>query len=190
MTARLLFLLGFAAALVTAFGCSSGGDGGTITAPALACSDGVAAAANAVAMMCGGGSADGTIEQIDVVMGGPASGSTTLRGFNFDVTYDPSKLEFVSVGSATSDLFPPSALVVAALANGQPGQVVVSIQQLGSDLDVVVGTGQHIVLSLSFRRVTGATFAPTPLEFQNAEATAASPAIGFPGLSGLALSYQ
>jgi hypothetical protein len=189
MMARRLFLFGFVTALLTALGCSSGGDGGTTTTPALLCGDASPAAANAVTLTCGG-SADGTIERIDVVVGGPASGTTTVRGFNFDVTYDPSKLEFVSAASDTSDLFPPSALLVASLYNGQPGQVVVSIQQAGSDPDVVVVAGQHVALSLSFRRVAGVTFAPTPLEFENAEATAASPAIGFPGASGLALSYQ
>ena len=174
MIARRLFLFGFVTALLTAFGCSSGGDGGGTTTPALLC----------------GGSADGTIERIDVVIGGPASGSTTLRGLNFDVTYDPTKLEFVSAASDTSDLFPSTALLVASLFDDQPGQVVVSIQQAGSDPDVVVPTGQHVAVSLSFRRVAGVTFTPTPLEFDNAEATAASPTIGFPGVSGLAVSYQ
>ena len=47
MMARRLFLLGFAAALLTALGCSSsGGDGGT-PSPAIVCVDGGAALANA-----------------------------------------------------------------------------------------------------------------------------------------------
>ena len=188
MTARRLFLSAFVVALVTAFGCSSGGGGGA-PAPARGCSDAGAAAANAMTMACGG-STDGSIERVDVVMGGPATLTTTLRGFNFDVTYDPSKLEFVSVTGATSALFPPSALVLASLLNGQPGQVVVSIQQVGGVADVVVAAGQHVALSLSFRRVAGVTFGPTPLEFQNGDVSGASTAVGFPGLSGLALAYQ
>ena len=184
MIARRRFLLGFAAALLTAFGCSSGGDGGTTT-PALACIDGGAAAANAVTMTCGGAS-DSTTEQVDVVMGGPAVGTTTLRGLNFDVTYVTSNLEFVPAASYTSPLF-PGALVAVALSNGQPGRVVVSIQKVGGSV-VSVGAGQHDVLSLSFRRVTGATFGPTLLAFENAEATTASTAISF--VIGLALAYQ
>jgi hypothetical protein len=52
MIGRRWFSLGFAAALLTAFGCSNGGDGGA-TAPAVACSDAGAPSANAVAMTCG-----------------------------------------------------------------------------------------------------------------------------------------
>ena len=184
MIARRLFLVGFAAALLTAFGCSSSG-GGT-PSPALACSDGGAAAANAVTMSCGGAT-DSTTEQVDAVMGGPVSGSTTLRGLNFDVTYDSSKLDFVPAGTYTSPLF-PNALIAVTLSNGQPGRVVVSIQRVGGDPDVTVTAGQHIVLSLSFRRAAGTTFGPTPLTFENAEATSASAAISF--ASGLALSYR
>jgi len=112
------------------------------------------------------GAIDSTTEQVNVVMGGPSSGSTTLRGFNFDVTYDPSKLEFVQAASHTSPLFPPSALVLVRLSNGDQGRVVVSIQQVGGVPDVEVGAGQHIVLSLSLRRVAGATSDPTPLGFR------------------------
>ena len=86
MTARRLFLLGFAVALLTAFGCSNSNDGGT-AAPALSCTDGGTAATNTVVLTCGG-SADGVSEQIGVVITGPAAGSTSLRGLNFDVTYD------------------------------------------------------------------------------------------------------
>jgi len=188
--ARRLFLFGFAAALLTAFGCSNGGDSGApAPGPALQCGDASPAAANAVTLKCGG-STDGMTEQVNVVMGGPASLTTTLRGFNFDVIYDPSKLEFVSATSDTSDLFPSTALFSAALFSGQPGQLVVSIQQVGGVPDVVVDAGQHVALSLSFRRVAGATFAPTPLDFDpaSAEATDASAAISF--ASGLTLAYQ
>lgn len=180
MRARRLFLLGFAAALPTAFGCGSG------TNPAQLACDGGGAAANAVTMTCGGAT-NSTTEQVNVVMGGPASGSTTLRGLNFDVTYVTSNLEFVPAASYTSPLF-PNALVAVTLFNGQQGSVVVSIQQPGGLPDVAVGVDPQVVLSLSFRSVAGATFVSTPLTFANAEATAASTAISF--LSGLALSYQ
>ena len=185
MTARKLFLLGFAAALVAALGCSNTDDGGT-PSPALACSDGGAAGVNAVNLSCGGAT-DSTTEQVNVVMGGPAAGSTALRGLNFDVTYDATKIDFVPAASNTSALF-PNALVAVTLFNGLPGRVVVSIQQVGGDPDVSVAPGQHVVLSLSFRRAAGTTFGPRPLALENAEATGASTAIGFSSV--LALSYQ
>jgi hypothetical protein len=136
-------------------------------------------------MSCGG-PIDGTTEKVNVVIGGPASGTTTLRGLNFDVTYDPAKLEFVPATSYASPLF-PRALVLAVLANGQQGRVVAAIQQPGDLAAVSVTTGEHDVISLSFRRVAAATFGPTPLTFDRAQATAALPAISF--VSGLALEY-
>jgi len=181
MMVRRLILLGFAAALPMAFGCGSDSNSAK-----LGCSDGGAAPANVVTLSCAGAT-DSTTEQVDVVLGGPASGSTTLRGLNFDVTYDPSKLAFVPAAADLSALF-PNALVAVTLFNGQPGRVVVSIQEFGGLPDVAAGAGQNVVLSLSFRRAAGTTFGPTPLMLENAEATAASTAIGF--VDGLALSYQ
>jgi hypothetical protein len=89
--------------------------------------------------------------------------------------------------SYTSPLF-PGALVAVALANGQPGDVVVSIQQTGGSPDVSVAAGQHPVLSLSFQTATGVTVSPTPMVFANPQATSASATITF--ASALALSYQ
>ena len=181
-------MLGFLTALLTGVGCSSGGGEGT-TMPALTCSDGGAPTTNTVAMRCGGLTA-GSMERVDVMIGGPSSGITTLRGLNFDAVYDPSKLEFLSVSSAASELFPPSALVVAELDNGQQGRVVVSIQQVGAFPDVAVSTGQHLALSLSFRVVAGAMFGPTPVQFDvnTSEATDASATLAFAG--DLRLAHQ
>jgi hypothetical protein len=186
MIVRRVFLLAFASALIAAFGCSGGSDdNGGGTPPAIVCTDGGAAAANGVTLTCGGAS-DSNTEQVGVVMGGPASGTTTLRGLNFDVTYDPLKLDFVPAGTYPSALF-PSALIAVQLANGQPGRVVVSIQEIGGNPDVAVGMGQHAVLTLAFARASGTTFVPTPLALENAEATDPSAAIVFS--STLALSY-
>lgn len=189
MMTRKLFLLVFAAALLTAFGCSSGGDGG-MTAFTLACTDGSATApVNGVTLVCGG-TTGGTTEKVNVVIVGPVSGSTTLRGLHFDVIYDPSKLIYVPAASDTSPLFSPNALVAVGLSNGEPGDLVVSIREFGGVVDPVsVGPGQHVVLSLSFRRASEMnSFSPTALTFQNAEATTASTTIDFG--SALALSYQ
>jgi hypothetical protein len=177
----------FAAALLTGVGCGGGGGGGTTT-PELTCSDGGPAAANSVTLRCGGLTASAT-ERVDVVIGGPTFGSTSLSGLSFDAVYDPSKLEFASLTSATSQLFPANALFDGALANGQPGRVVVSIQQVGGAPDLMVFAGQHVALSLEFRIVAGATFGSTPVQFDpsHSEATDASTAISFS--SGLALAH-
>ena len=149
---------------------------------ALTCSDGGSPSTNTVVMRCGGLTA-GSMETVDVVIGGPTSGITTLRGLNFDAVYDPSKLEFLTVSSATSQLFPPSALVVAELDNGEPGRAVVSIHQVGGFPDVAVSAGPHVALSLSFRVVAGAMFGPTPVQFDTnrSEAADASVTVAFAG---------
>ncbi len=110
-----------------------------------------------------------------------------MLGFNFDVTYDPEKLQFVPSASYTSPLL-PNALVAVTLFNGQQGRVVVSVQQPGGLGVVSLGSGLDKVLSLSFRRTAGATFGPTPLAFENADATAASSPIAFS--STLTLAYR
>ena len=184
MMARRLFWVGFSAALLTAFGCSNDDSGGGTTGPAFVCTDGGAAAQNAVNTNCAG-AVDPTTEVVDVVIGGTAAGTTTLRGVNFDVTYDPTKLDFVAAGTYTSPLF-PSALVAVSLSSA--GRVVVSVQQTGGDPAVTVPSGQSVVLSLTFQRAAGATFGPTPLGIENSEATSPSTPITF--ASGVALSYQ
>ena len=185
MTARRLFVIAFATALLAGFGCSNG-DSGSPTGPTLACVDGGAAPADGVGMACAGATA-GTTEQVNVVLGGTTTGSTTLRGVNFDVTYDPTKLTFAPAASYASTLF-PNALIGVTLYNGQEGRVVVSIQQPGALPAVVVPAGQNVMLSLAFARVTGATFSSTSIAFENTEATTASATITF--ASVLALSYQ
>lgn len=183
MTARRWFLIAFAAALLTGAGCSNDGPSSTgATGPALSCADSGNAGANGVTTNCAGGSGD---VQVDVVMGGPAAGSTTLRGLNFDVVYDPTNLAFVPAGNYASPLF-PAALI--AVTESPAGRVIVSIQQPGGSPAVSVGTGQHGVLSLTFTRQGTATFPPAAVTFQNSEATSASAAITFS--SGLSIAYQ
>jgi hypothetical protein len=188
-TAHRWILPAFAMALLTGVGCSSGGGGGGATMPALTCSDGGLPGTNTVVMRCGGVTA-GSTERVDVVIGGPSFGVTTLRGLNFDVVYDPSMLEFVSMSSAASQLFPASALASAELENGEQGRVVVAIHQVGGAPDVAVATGQHLALSLSFRVVADATFSPTPVQFDpsSSEATEASATVSFAG--DLRLAHQ
>ena len=188
MMARRLFLLGFATALLTALGCSSGGDVST-TSPAFVCTDGGAAAANAVTMVCGGATA-GT-QQVDVVIGGPA----TLSGLSFNVMYDGSKLVYDTYdASAVSQLF-PGALVSVVLStepNSVPGykDLVVSIQMTGGSA-LTGSAGQYVVLGLTFQRASGTTFGPIPLAFNPLRTLEATPATaGTAFSSSLMLSYQ
>jgi hypothetical protein len=184
MTARRLFLSAFAAALVAGLGCSNGDDS-TPAGPALVCTDGGDAAANGVNTNCGA-ALDAVTEQVAIVMGGPASGSTTIVGLSLDVTYDPTKLTFMPAASYTSTLFPPPALI--AVSSVTAGRVIVGIQQPGDQPAVTVTPGQHVVLNLSFRVAPGATFPATPLGVENTQATTASAPISF--ASGTAIAYQ
>lgn len=183
MTFRRLFLFAFAAALLAGLGCSNDSGGGS-TAPALVCTDGGNAAVNSVNTNCGG-ALDSVTEQVDVILGGPAAGTTSLRGLNFDVTYDPTKLTFMPAASYTSPLI-PGALI--AVSSPTAGRVIASVQQLGGSPAISVGPGQYVALSLSFQSVSGATYAPTPIGLENTDATAPSTPIGF--ASGTAIAYQ
>jgi hypothetical protein len=187
MSGRSLVHLGFAAALLAGYGCSGGGSSVAPPPPAIGCADGGAPAPNTVALTCGAAS-DNETERVDVILTGPASGTMTLRGLNFDVTYDPFDLDFIPDATPTSPLFSPGALVAVALHNGQPGDIVISIQQYGGNPDKIVSPGENLVLSLTFRRVSGAIFGPTPLNKRNTEATNASTPVAF--VNGLSLSYQ
>ena len=94
MTARRLFLFLFAAALIAAFGCSSGGD--VPVSPTLACTDAGTPVANAVTLACGGATSD--TQQVDVVIGGPA----TLSGLSFNVMYDGDNLVYDSFDASAA----------------------------------------------------------------------------------------
>lgn len=187
MMTRRLFLLLFAAALVTAFGCSSGG--GVVVSPTLLCTDGGAAAANAVTLTCG--AATGGTQIVDVVLGGPA----TLSGLSFNVMYDGANLVYDSYdSSAASQLFPGALISVlpSSEPNSVPGykDVVVGFQTTGGTV-VTVDAGQHVVLSLTFQRVPGTTFGPTPVAFNiERTLTATPPTAGTTFASSLSLSYQ
>jgi hypothetical protein len=187
MRARRLFLFLFAAALLTALGCSNGGD--VTVSPNFACTDSGTPAANSVTMTCGG--ATYATQQVDVVIGGPA----TLSGLSFNVMYDADNLVYQSFdASAASQLFPGALISVAPSAepNSVPGykDVVVAIQMTGGTALTDVA-GQHLVLSLTFARAPGATFAPTPLGFNVERTLTATPATaGTTFASSLMLSYQ
>jgi hypothetical protein len=79
-------------------------------------------------------------------------------------------------------------LALIAVSSVDPGRVVVSVQQPGSELQVGVGPGQHVVLSLSFQRVAGVNFPASPITLENTEATSPSVPISFTSLT--AIAYQ
>ena len=181
MTARRLFLFAFAGALFVGVGCSNDP---APTGPGLFCSDGGSAPSNVVNTSCGA-LLDTQTEFVDIVMGGPGAGTTTLRGINVDVTHDPTKLTFLPSATYTSPTF-PSALI--AVSSTGAGRVIVSVQQPGNLPAVAVGPGQNVLLSLSFRRVASATFPPSPISFENTEAT--SPSVPITFTSATAIAYQ
>ena len=186
MTARRLFVFVFAAALLAGFGCSNDDSGGGTTGPALSCVDGGNAAANGVNTNCAG-AVDSETELVDIVLGGPGAGTTSLRGVNLDLTFDDAKLTFVPTTPAfTSPLFPNALIAVSSQV--APGRVIVSIQQTGGDPAITVGPGQHVVMSLMFKRAAGATFTPTPIGIENTDATGATAPISF--ASGTMIAYQ
>jgi hypothetical protein len=186
MIARRMFLAGFCAAAFVAVGCGGGDDGGGgTTTPSIACTDGGTVPADTVSPTCGS-EPNAQTQNVDVMMSGPASGTTTLRGLNFDLTYDPVKLDFVPAASYTSPLF-PNALIAVGLENGLPGRVVVSIQTTQPDPDVSVSAGEHLALTLAFSRAAGQSFTPTPIAIENSETTPTGLGVTFE--SDVALSY-
>src|SRR5262245_57131188 len=187
MIASRLFLAGFCVALLAAVGCGGGDDdtsGGTTT-PSIACTDSGTVPASTVSPTCGS-EPNAQTQNVDVVMSGPAAGTTSVRGLNFDLTYDPTKLDFVAAANYTSTLF-PNSLIAVGLENGVPGKVIVSIQTTGGDPDVSVGAGEHVALTLSFSRSAGQSFTPTPIGIENAETTPTGLGVTFS--SGVAVSY-
>lgn len=187
MMARRLFLFFFAAALLTAVGCSSGGD--VSVSPTLACADTGTPVANAVTLTCGG--ATTATQQVDVVIAGPA----TLSGLSFNVMYDGDNLAYDSYDASAASLLFPGALisvVPASEPNAVPGykDVVVAIQMTGG-APLTDISGVQLVLSLNFTRASGATFGPTPVSFNPLRTLTASPGTaGTTFASGLAVSYQ
>ena len=185
MMVRKLFLFLFAAALLTAFGCSSGGD--VSVSPTFACTDSGTPGANAVTMTCGGSTY--ATQQVDVVIGGPA----TLRGLTFSVMYDADNLVYDSYdASAASQLFPGALILVTESPSSVTGykDVVVGIQATGGTA-LTDAAGQHLVLRLTFKRAPGTTFASTPVVFDSGESLEATPSTaGTTFASNLAVTYQ
>jgi len=187
MMARRLVLFLFVAGLLTAFGCSSGGD--VTVSPNFACTDSGTPVANSVTMTCGGSTS--ATQQVDVVISGPA----TLSGLSFNVMYDGDGLVYDSFdASAASELFPGALISVAPSSepNSVPGykDVVVAIQMTGGTPLTDVA-GRQLVLSLTFARAPGATFGPTPLGFNVERTLTATPVTsGTTFASSLMLSYQ
>jgi hypothetical protein len=171
-------------ALFVLVSCSNDDD--PVAAPQFTCSDSSSGVIDTVFLDCGAAISD-TTWRVDVSIGGPSSGTTTLRGVALDLTYDPSSIEWVSEPSYTSPAM-PGALVAVALLGGAQGTLVIGIQLPGSSPPAAIEPGSETLLSLQFRRKGSASFAPVPLQIENGAATGASTAINFS--STLALAYQ
>jgi len=150
----------------------------SIVPPGYGCTDLGLAGENNVRMTCGG-LIDSDTERVDIVLGGPASGSTTLRGLEFSVPYNH-VLEFLPDASYTSPLFGPNAEISVTQPSGVPDFLNISIREPDTIVDPVsVDAGQHTVLSLKFRRRAWQSFGPVYLTFQGALAVSASTPISF-----------
>ena len=188
MRTRRAYLFLFAAALLTAFGCDNGGDVAT-TSPAFDCVDGGLASANAVTLECGAASAE--TQQVDVVIGGPA----TVSGLSFNVMFDGTKLAYTAYDASGVNALFPGALVTVVEStepNSAAGykDVVVAIQMTGGTA-LTDTAGQHVVLTLNFQRTSATLFGPTPLEFNDERTLTATPVTaGTTFGSNLTLSYQ
>jgi len=165
-------------------------DGGDDTPPPpgvyLDCFDSGPPAANTVVLRCGGAPST-TTSLVNVELGGPSSGTTSFRGFVFDIVYEPARVEFVPNASYTSPAM-PGALITVALAGGQQGRLVVALTRLGGEPDYEVGPGSSFLLYLTFQRAPGATFDTAALQFENTQAIGASTSIDFTGT--LVFSYE
>src|SRR5262245_48645161 len=120
--------------------------------PGFRCTDLGPAPPNKVVQVCGG-LVDSDTERLDIVLGGPLLGGTTLRGVEFGLLYPPSAIELVPEASYSSPLFSPNAVVTVTPNPVLPGLLDVSIHELDTIPEPVsVGAGQNIILSLKFRR--------------------------------------
>jgi len=193
MTFRPVFWIAFAGALLSAFGCGGGSSstGGVgPAAPSISCTS-AAPSSNTIGMTCGV-AMQGDTQMVNVVVVGDATGNTAVRGFSFDVVYDPAVLVFVAAASYVSPLMPspPALPPLVSRLNGIEGHLVVSIQEPGTTTATIPpGSNPQTILSLSFQRNVGAgTFGPTPLTLSNVAVNPQTLALG--SVNNLALAYQ
>lgn len=111
--------------------------------------------------------------RIDVIVGVPTS-STDIRGFNFDVVFDPLLLAFVTGSEEQGDLLNQDGenvwLVAATATNpDDPGRLVVGTRRMGAT-GVAGASGHERIMSFSMKALTMTSFGPEMPVFENAEA--------------------
>ena len=181
-------LLPAALAILVSVSCGGSGGGG---GPVVEC-NAIDAAADVVNMLCGG-RLDRFTQRIRIVIGG-ATSSTDIQGFNFDLVYDPAEIVYAG-GAEQGDLLNRDGddpLLVASLANGLQGRLIVSIHRTNQPQGVQGPDPVNEILSLNFEVadpdvMTG----PAPISFENAEAVGSAGTI--PGITfadGLSLAFE
>ncbi len=154
--------------------CSGGG--GSDTSPpgpvaSFRCSDSVPATDH-VALRCAEQVAPDEW-RIDVVVGAPTA-STDIRGFNFDVVFDPLHLAFVSGSEEKGALLvcdgEPVLLSARTATNpDDPGRLIVGISRTGGT-GIGGVPGCDLIMSFRIKAFTMTPFGPDIPTFENGEA--------------------
>lgn len=153
-----------------------GGGGGAVAPPpgplaSFRCVDS-APAVDHVALRCGAQVAPDEW-RIDVVVG-VSTTSSEIRGFNFDVVFDPLLLAFVPDSEVAGNLLnqdEESVLLSAETATNpdEPGRLVVGIHRAGGT-GVAGLPGKDRIMSFHIKALTTTPFGPVLPAFENWEA--------------------
>ena len=158
-----------ALAACTILSCGGGGGGGN-RGPSLRCQDS-AVAADITALRCDQSPSAGT-RTLRLVLGGPTT-SSDIMGFNLDVVFDSSTLEYVAGSAAQGTLLSQDGddpLLAAALSGGDPGRLVIGIHRTNQPAGVGGLAAENLVLTFSLRANLMIDFGPSLIKIENAEA--------------------
>ena len=164
-----------AMAALTIARCGGGGGGGNhASTPAFECSDSPVAP-DIVASICGT-KISKDVWRLMVVLGGPTT-SADISGLTFDVVFDPADLSYVAGSAEQGTLLNQDGddpLLVASLANNDPGRLVVGIHRTNQPAGVGGVAQQNPVMSFCLKANMLSDFGPVLVRFENAEAVDSS----------------
>jgi hypothetical protein len=169
----------------TALSCGGGGGGGD-DGPSFRCQDS-AVAADAAALRCGQIRSTG-VRVLRLVLGGPTS-SSDIMGFNLDVVFDSTVLEYVAGSASGGTLLNQDGddpLLAAALSGSDPGRLIVGIHRTNQPAGVQGAGTENWVLEFCLRASMMTKFDPSLVKIENAEAV---DSLGQP-IAGIAFSDQ